>query len=125
MVDNERPARSVEASFEGAIGRLLIALTYVAVVLLAIGVGALFVRGISPLSGGPLFDPGRLVGDIVGLAPEGFLWLGLLAVIAAPVARVIAAAIGYARTGDRSMVLIALAILAVLAASVITAVVST
>jgi uncharacterized membrane protein len=125
MVDAERPTRGVEASFEGTIGRLLIALTYVAVILLAIGVGLLFVRGISPLSGGPLFDPRRLVRDVMALAPEGFLWLGLLAVIAAPVARVIAAAIGYARAGDRSMVLIALAILAVLAASVATAVVST
>jgi uncharacterized membrane protein len=125
MVESEPSARGVEASFEGTIGRLLIALTYVAVILLAIGVGLLFVRGISPLSGGPLFDPGRLVGDFVALAPEGFLWLGLLAVIAAPVVRVIAAAIGYARAGDRSMVLIALAILAVLAASVVTAVLST
>lgn len=125
MVDNEPSARGVEGSFEGTIGRLLIALTYVAVILLAIGVGLLFVRGISPLSGGPQFDPGRLVGDIVALAPEGFLWLGLLAVIAAPVVRVIAAAIGYERAGDRSMVLIALAILAVLAASVVTAIIST
>jgi uncharacterized membrane protein len=124
MADTDPSGRGVEASFEGTIGRLLIALTYVAVILLAIGVGLLFLRGISPLSGGPLFDPGRLVGDIVALAPAGFLWLGLLAVIAAPVVRVIAAAIGYARAGDRSMVLIALAILAILAASVVTAIIS-
>jgi uncharacterized membrane protein len=125
MVDTQPSARGVEASFEGTIGRLLISLTYVAVTLLAIGVALLFVRGISPLSGGPLFEARRLVGDIAALAPAGFLWLGLIAVIAAPVVRVIAAAIGYARAGDRSMVLIALAILAVLAASVVTAVIST
>jgi uncharacterized membrane protein len=125
IVDEDPTRTTPEASFEGAIGRLLITLTYAAVVLLAIGVVVLFVRGISPLSGGPPFDLGRLVPDIAGLAPAGFLWLGLLAVIAAPVVRVSAAAVGYARAGDRAMVLIAIAILAVLAVSVLTAIITT
>lgn len=120
---SEPRAPGAERSLERAIGRLLIALTYVAVVLLAIGVVLMFAYGIAPLSRAQTFDPRHLFGDLVGLRPDGFLWLGLLAIILAPVTRVIAAAIGYARTGDRSMVLVALAILAVLALSVVSAVV--
>jgi len=113
----------VERSFESRIGRLLIGLTYVAVVLLSIGVVLMFDHGISPLSRAQVFDPRLLIRDVVALQPQGFLWLGLVAVILAPVARVIAAAVGYARAGDRSMVLVALAILAVLALSVASALV--
>jgi uncharacterized membrane protein len=110
--------------FEGAIGRLLIVLTYVAVTLLVIGVALLIGHGLSPLSGGPRLDLARLPSDIAALTPHGFLWLGLLAVIATPITRVVAAAIGYGRTGDRAMVLVAVAILAVIALSVTSAIVT-
>ena len=116
-------APGAERSLEQRIGRLLIGLTYVAVLLLAIGVVLMFTHGIAPLTRGQMVDPGLLFDDLVALRPDGFLWLGLLAIIFAPVARVIAAAVGYGRTGDRSMVLVALAILAVLALSVVSAVV--
>jgi uncharacterized membrane protein len=111
--------------FERAIGRLLIALTYVAVALLVVGVVLLVARGISPLSGGPALDIGRLGADVAALAPAGFLWLGLLTVIATPIARVIAAAVGYQRAGDRTMVLVAIAILAIIAVSVTSAILTT
>jgi uncharacterized membrane protein len=107
--------------FERAIGRMLIALTYVAVALLVIGVGLLAAQGVSPLSGGPRLDVGRLWGDLIRFTPDGFLWLGLLAVIATPITRVVAAGIGYARAGDRALVAIAIAILVVIALSISTA----
>lgn len=107
--------------FERAIGRMLIALTYVSVTLLVVGVALMVSQGVSPLSGGPQLDLGRLVGDVVGLAPHGFLWLGLLAVIATPISRVVAAGIGYARAGDRGLVIVAIAILAVIALSIASA----
>lgn len=110
--------------FEGAIGRLLIVLTYVAVTLLVIGVALLIGHGLSPLSGGPRLDLARLPTDIAALAPHGFLWLGLLAVIATPITRVVAAAVGYGRSGDRAMVLVAVAILAVIALSVTSAIIA-
>lgn len=110
-------------TFERALGRLLIGLTYVAVALLAIGVVLMTANGISPLSGGPRFDASRLPADLAAAAPAGFLWLGLLAIIAAPISRVVAAAIGYARTSDRAMVWVAIAILVVIAASIASAVV--
>jgi uncharacterized membrane protein len=110
--------------FEGAIGRLLIALTYVAVALLVVGVALLIGHGLSPLSGGPRLDLARLPPDLAAFTPHGFLWLGLLVVIATPITRVVAAAVGYGRTGDRAMVLVAVAILAVIAVSVTSAIVT-
>lgn len=105
-------------AFEHRIGRLLIAVTYLAVTLLVIGLVLMAIDGISPLAGGPAFDAGALVGDVVALEPAGFLWLGLLAVIATPLSRVVAAAVGFARAGDRAMVVVALAILVVIAVGV-------
>lgn len=106
-------------AFERTIGRLIIATTYVAVALLAIGVVLMFLAGISPLDHGPSLDPGALVADLAGMIPAAFLWLGLLAVIATPVSRVAAAAVASARTGDRALLLVSLGILAVLAVAVI------
>ena len=57
----------------------------------------------------------------MALAPAAFLWLGILAVIATPISRVVAAAIGYARFGDRWMVGVAVAILAVIAVGIASA----
>ena len=110
--------------FDRFIGRLLIAVTYLAVALLAIGVVLLFANGISPLAGGPPLDLASLVRDLTALGPAAFLWLGILAVIATPLSRVVAAAVGFARLGDRWMVGVAVAILAVIALSVATAVVA-
>jgi uncharacterized membrane protein len=111
-------------SFDRTIGRLLIAVTYVAVTLLAIGVLLLVATGISPLSGGPSLDLAALPTDLVTLTPAGFLWLGLLAVIATPISRVIAAAVGFARLGDRRLVGVAVAILLVIAVGIVTSLAS-
>jgi uncharacterized membrane protein len=107
---------------ERTIGRLLIAMTYVSVALMAIGVVLMFSQGISPLDQGPPLDPAGLLGEVTSLQPAGFLWLGLLIVIAAPIARVVLAAIAYAREHDRTMVAVSIAILVVLAVAVAVAV---
>ena len=104
--------------FERTLGRLLIGLTYVATGLLVVGVLLMLASGISPLSGGPRLDPASLPIDLATLTPAGFLWLGLLAVIATPIGRVIAAAIGFARTGEREMVGVAVGILVVIAVAI-------
>jgi uncharacterized membrane protein len=109
--------------YESTIGRLLIALTYVATALLLVGVLLMLASGISPLSGGPRLDVASLPIDLATLTPSGFLWLGLLAVIAIPISRVVAAAIAFARAGERGMVGIALTILVVLAIAIGSAVV--
>ena len=107
---------------ERTIGRLLIAITYVSVGLLAVGFGLMIANGISPLDAGPPLDLATLGAQLVALDPAGFLWLGLLAVIAAPVGRVIVAAVSYGRDRDWTMVAISIAILAVIVVGVVTAV---
>jgi uncharacterized membrane protein len=106
---------------ERRIGRLLIAITFVSVALLVVGVVLMVVNGLEPLSGGPGVDLGTLVARATALQPSAFLWLGLLSVIAAPIGRVIVAAIAYARDGDRLMVGISIAILLVIAVGIGTA----
>ena len=94
--------------------------TIVAVGILGIGVAAMALTGRSPLElPFPALDLARLPADVVALRPEGFLWLGLLAVIATPLSRVAASLLGYLRQGERTMVFISLAILGVIAASVL------
>ena len=107
---------------ERTIGRLLIAITYVSVGLLAVGFGLMIANGISPLDQGPPLDLATLGAQLVALDPAGFLWLGLLAVIAAPVGRVIVAAVSYGRDADWTMVAISIAILGVIVLGVATAV---
>ena len=112
-------------ALERRIGRLLIALTYVSVGLLLGGVVLMATAGTSPLSGGPALNLAKLPETIAGLDPAAFLWLGILTVIATPVSQVALAAVAYARNGDRTMVGIELAILAIMAIGVVTAVAGT
>lgn len=110
---------------ERLIGRLLTAITYVSVGLLLVGVLLLMAAGTSPTSGGPGMDPSRIVPDLLALRPAGFLWLGLIAVIAAPVSRVAVALVAYVRDEDWLMVGVSSAILLVIAIAVISAEVTT
>ena len=107
---------------ERTIGRLLIAVTYVSVGLLAVGFALMIANGISPLDAGPPLDIATLGAQLVALDPAGFLWLGLLTVIAAPVGRVMVAAVSYGRDDDWTMVAISIAILAVIVVGVVTAI---
>ena len=90
-------------------------------ILLVIGVLLLLGAGTTPTAGGPGLDLATLGTDIATFAPAGFLWLGLVAVIAAPISRVVVAAVAYARDGDWTMVGVALAILVIIALGVATA----
>ncbi len=112
------PGHGHPADLDRSIARLLTVGTYVSVALLAAGVVLMLARGISPLAGGPPFQPELIVDDLVNGRPAGFMWLGLVAVIATPVARVIAALIGFTRRGERTMAVVSLLILGVIALSV-------
>lgn len=109
------------ASLERSLARLLTIGSYVAVVLLTIGLVLLLGAGISPLAAGPAFDPGRLIADLLAVRPEGFLWLGLVLVVVTPAVRVAASLVGYLERGERGMVIVAGLILFVIAASVVLA----
>lgn len=119
---NERSV--VGREFERRIGRLLITATYLAVALLGIGVVLMVVEGISPLDPGPTLDMGSLLASLAALEPAGFLWLGLLVVIATPISRVMAAGVGFARGGDRQMTIVAVGILLVVVVGIVAAVVA-
>jgi uncharacterized membrane protein len=115
------PGPDPSASLEHTIARLLTIGTYLSIALLVIGLGLRLATGGGP-SVGPAFDLTRLVPDLIGLKPEGFLWLGLLVVVATPAARVAASLFGYLRRGEPRMAIIAALILLVIAASVALAV---
>jgi uncharacterized membrane protein len=121
----EPPTTTRAFAAERLSGRLLIGLTYVSVGLLVIGVVLMVADGISPLASTPTFEPGTLVASLVGLDPEAFLWLGLVAVIATPLGRVMVAGVAYAADAEWLMVVISIAILLVIAFGVGTAVAGT
>jgi uncharacterized membrane protein len=111
------PENGLRADLDRSIARLLTIGTYFSIALLAIGVLLLLVYGIRP-RGGPPFQLNLIADDLVHLRPAGFMWLGLLAVLATPSLRVVASLIGFVRLGERTMAIIAVAILAVIALSV-------
>jgi uncharacterized membrane protein len=75
-------------------------------------------RGGSPLDVAPNLDLTRIPADLVAGRPDGYLWLGLIAAIATPCARVVASLFGYVRRRERAMTLISILILAVIALTV-------
>ena len=116
--DPTGPAVGEAAALERSLARLLTIGTYGAVALLTIGLALLLAAGLDLRSGGPAFDAGRLVGDLAAGRPAGFLWLGLVVVIATPAVRVVASLIGYLQRGERAMAVVAGLILIVIATSV-------
>ena len=110
------------AGLDAAIARLLTLGTYLSVGLLALGVAAMVAGGVSPLERRfPPLDVAAIPGDILALRPHGFLWLGLLAVIATPAARVVASLAGYVASRETRMAAVAVGILVVIGSSVILA----
>ena len=122
MTDPPQVEASVQLDL--AIARLLAVGTYVSVALLAIGVVLLIAAGRSPIDRDiSPFDLSRIPSDVAAGRPEGPLWLGLLVVLAMPSARVAASLVGYLRGGERTMAVVATAILAVVAVGVVVGVV--
>ena len=106
------------------VARLLTVGTYLSVALLAGGVLLMAAVGRSPLDPPAHdFDPGALLGDVLAGRPDGLLWLGLVILLATPSARVAASVLGYMRNGERAMIGVGLAILAVVAGGVVVGVV--
>jgi uncharacterized membrane protein len=113
---------STPLDLDHAIARLLTLGTYASVALLAVGVLLMLARRISPLGGPPSFEPSLLLDDLVSFRPAAYIWLGLVAVVATPAARVVASLVGYVRRRERSMAIVAVLILVVIALSVALAV---
>jgi uncharacterized membrane protein len=103
---------------ERLVARLLSIGTIVAIGLLVVGSTLLALRGGSALDTGPSLDVTTIPADLVAGRPEGYLWLGLIAAIATPCARVAASLAGYVRRRERSMAVISVMILVVIALTV-------
>ena len=106
-------------NLEVALAHVLQLGTYGSVGLIGLGVVLLLAAGGSPLAAGPTFDLGAIPGDVAALRPAGFLWLGIVGVLATPALRVGRALLGFARRGERRMVAISASVLAVIAVGVI------
>ncbi len=120
MIDRPDPVGQDPAAtdLEPAIARLLTIGTYLAIALLGVGVVLLLGSGLGPRSPDGGLDVFRIPADLAALQPAGFIWLGLIAVVATPSARVAAALVGYVRRGERDMAVVASLILVVIALSV-------
>ena len=92
---------------ERRIGRLLIAMTYVAVGLLVVGVVLMVADGISPLSGGPASTSRHWAASSSRSTRRRSCGSGCWLVVATPIGRVIVAGIAYAREADWLMVAVA------------------
>jgi uncharacterized membrane protein len=87
-----------------------------------VGVVMLLASGADPLAlATPPFDLRQIPADIAAGKPEGFLWLGLVAVLALPLGRVIVAGLGFLAARDTRLALVSLAVLLVVTASVLAA----
>ena len=100
---------------EAWLGSILGVASAASVVLLGLGVLGMGLANVNALDRPfPAFDPARMASDLAALAPAGFLWLGLVAVILTPSVRVIASFVGLAASGERLMAAVALVVLAVI-----------
>ena len=101
---------------------MLMAGTYLSVLLVGLGVAGMLVGGRSPFEPGVLpFDLARLPDDLAAGRAEGLLWLGIVVAIATPAARVAAALVGYAGRGEGTMAAVSLAVVAVIVFGVLLA----
>lgn len=113
-------AEAASALMDRRIARVLGVGVSASVLLLAIGVVLLIAAGRSPLEQAwPPFDPSRLASDVLALRPEGFLWLGLITILATPSLRVATAIAGFLATGERRMAGLGAAVLAIVALAVV------
>jgi uncharacterized membrane protein len=110
-------------ALEAVVGRLLIVGTWLAMGLILAGVALMFATGVDPFAHGavPPFDPSQIVPDMLALQPDGFLWAGIVLVIALPIGRVVVAGVGFLAAGDRRLALVSLLVFLVVLVSIIAA----
>lgn len=120
---NARQASAASLAMDAVIARLLSVGTWAAVAVILAGVVGMLVTGVEPMAGGaiPAFDLARIPVDLLALRPEGFLWAGLLVVIALPIARVAVAGAGFFAAGERRLAAVSGGVLLVVLISIVAA----
>jgi uncharacterized membrane protein len=118
-----RPGSADAEIVELAIARLLLLGTLAGMALLAMGVALMAATGIDPnATAFPPFEPSTIVADLLALRPDGFLWAGIVVIVATPMARVLGELVVFARRRDRLMAGVAAGILVVVGLSVVVAI---
>jgi uncharacterized membrane protein len=117
--ESQASSATATASLEVALAHVLQVGTYASVALIGVGALLLLAAGGSPVDGGPPLDLATLPSDLLELRPAGFLWLGILGVVATPALRVARALLGFTRRGERRMAVVSMLVLAVIAVGVI------
>ena len=111
-----------EGSLELALAHVLQLGTYLSIGLVALGSILLVAEGGSPTAGGPPLSIAGVIADLAALRPAGFLWLGIVGVLATPGLRVVRAMLGFLRREERRMATVAFLVLGVIAVGVMTGV---
>jgi len=117
------PGADVAYRIESTISRLLVVGTYLAMSLVIVGVALMLASGVDPLGPTvPPFDLAAIPSQIASGNPLGFLWLGLVTVLALPLGRVIVAGVGFLAARDVRLALVSLAVLLVVLGSIAAAI---
>jgi uncharacterized membrane protein len=118
-----RSAESVSSAIESTVARVLVIGTYVAIGLVLVGVLGMLASGVDPLAHGavPPFDLGAIPSEILAGNPVGFLWAGLVLVLALPIGRVTVAGVGFLAAGDRRLAVVSLLVVLVVLVSIVAA----
>ncbi len=87
---------------------------WLAMGLILVGVVLMLATGMDPFDHGavPPFDLAQIPSEMLALQPAGFLWAGIVLIIALPIGRVMVAGVGFLAARDRRMALISLLVLA-------------
>ena len=109
---------------EALIARLLVVGLWLAMGLILVGVALMLATGTDPLDHGaiPPFDLAQIPSEMLALQPAGFLWAGIVLIIALPIGRVMVAGVSFLAVHDRRMALISLLVLLVVLASILAAI---
>jgi uncharacterized membrane protein len=116
-------ARATALALEALVARVLVVGTWLAVGLILVGVLGMLASGIDPLTQAQpvAFDLAAIPADLLALRPEGFLWAGIVTVMALPIGRVVVAGTGFLAAGERRLALVSLLVLLVVGVSIVAA----
>ena len=111
-------------AMEAVVARLLVVGTWLAMGLVLVGVILMLAAGVDPLDHGavPPFQLTAIPGEMLALEPEGFLWAGIVLIIALPIGRVVVSGLGFLAARDLRMAAISLAVLVVVLVSVVSSI---
>jgi uncharacterized membrane protein len=115
-------AQETAAHLESLAARLLTWGTRVAMALILVGVLGMLASGVDPITATtPGFSLAAIPGQLLALQPVGFLWAGLIVLVALPIGRVVVSGAGFLAAGDRRLALVSALVILVIAVSIVAA----